>query len=202
MAPLAPVIATTILLGMLTVTLLPNKCKMQKVIVRLALIGVLSICIFAKPGTSKKDLWQSWKDVNDQLQKDEKPLLIDVYTNWCYYCKVMDATTYKNDSVYRYLKDHFYRFKFNAEAKDSIVWQSKVFKYNNRYQCHDFAVYLTRGNIVYPTTVIITPGAQPFYMHGQLKPEEIEMLLRYFGEANYKRITLEEFAKTFTSKWK
>jgi thioredoxin-related protein len=175
---------------------------MQKVIAALGLIGIISICISSKPGTSKKDLWQSWKEVNEKIATDEKPLLIDVYTNWCYYCKVMDATTYKNDSVYRYLKEHFYRFKFNAEGKDSILWQNKVFKYNNRYQCHDFAVYLTSGNIVYPTTVIITPGAQPFYMHRQLKPEEIEMLLKYFGGGSYKRIPIEYFAKTFTSTWK
>jgi thioredoxin-related protein len=175
---------------------------MQKVIGRLALIGVLSICISSSPATSKKDLWQSWKEVNEKIVTDEKPLLIDIHTNWCYYCKVMDATTYKNDSVYSYLKQHFYRFKFNAEGKDSIVWQSKVFKYNNRYQCHDFAVYLTRGNIVYPTTVIITPGAQPFYMHGQLKPEEMEMLLKYFGERDYKRMPIEDFAKTFKATWK
>ena len=114
----------------------------------------------------------------------------------------MDATTYKNDSVLNYLNSHFYRFKFNAETKDSIVWQNKVFNYNNRYECHDFAVYLTRGNIVYPTTVIITPDGQPFYQHGELKPDQMEMILKYFGEGYYKNGPMEEYAKTFVARWK
>jgi len=187
---------------MLTVTLLLNKSKMQKVIAALLLVSVCFACFSLKPDISKKDLWQSWGEVNAKIKTDDKPLLVDVYTNWCYYCKVMDATTYRNDSVYNYLKEHFYRFKFNAEGKDSIVWQNKVFKYNNRYQCHDFAVYLTRGNIVYPTTVIITPGSQPFYIHGMLKPEEIELILKYFGEGIYKHTTINDYAKSFTATWK
>ncbi|HEX8460200.1 MAG TPA: thioredoxin family protein [Segetibacter sp.] len=154
------------------------------------------------PRKKKKNLWQTWPEVNNGLNTEKKPLLIDVYTNWCHYCKLMDATTYNNDSVYNYLKKNYYRYKFNAETKDTLIWQNKQYVYNNRYEVHDFAVYLSRGNIVYPTTVIITPGGQPYYQFGQLKPGELEMLLKYFSEKQQTGISLEEYAKSFKPTWK
>ncbi len=129
---------------------------------------LLLCCVFLSlPGQhnkKKKDLWQSLPEIEANIAVNKKPVLIDVYTKWCYYCKVMDATTYRKDSIYNYLKNNFYRFKFNAETKDTISWQNKHYVYNKLYQVNDFAVYLTRGNIVYPTTVIIAPGGQPFYL--------------------------------------
>lgn len=149
----------------------------------------------------KHDLWQSWKDVNLQLKAQSKPLLIDIHTTWCYYCKVMDATTYRNHSVYAYLKAHYYRFKFDAETRDTLEWSGKAYYFNERYQVHDFAVYLSHGSIVYPTTVIITPGGQPYYQFGEIKAGEMELILKYFSEGIKTGITLEDYAKKFKSSW-
>lgn len=148
-----------------------------------------------------KQLWQKWDEVVELSQKTSKPILIDIYTDWCRYCRIMDATTFRHDSVVTFLQQRYLRFKFNAESKDTIKWNNKAFVYNSRYDVHDFAVYLTRGSIVYPTIVIITPGGQPFYKHGQIKPAEMEMLLKYFVGATTSK-TLEEFAQTFVSQWK
>lgn len=114
----------------------------------------------------------------------------------------MDAETYANDSVYQYLKQHFYRYKFNAETKDTIEWQGKEFTFNLRYDVHDFPVYLTKGSIVYPTTVIIAANGQPYYQFGELKPAEMELLLKYYTEGIKTGISLEDYAKAFVASWK
>ena len=67
---------------------------------------------------------------------------------------------------------------------------------------HDFALYLTRGSVAYPTTVIIVPNAPPFFIAGALKPKEMEMLLKFFGEADYRSQTIGAFSKTFKPQWK
>ena len=164
------------------------------------LLLLIIVLISAAPG--KKDLWQNWDDITKLNQENPKPIFIDMYTDWCHYCKVMDATTYKNDSVIAYLKQHYYRYKFNAEGKDSISWQGKKFAFSERYGINDFGVYLTQGNIVYPTTIIITPGGQPFYQPGELKASEIELLLKYFSNPDNNKVSLEHFAKDFTPNWK
>jgi uncharacterized protein YyaL (SSP411 family) len=172
---------------------------MQKVIGSALLVLLAFASFSATPG--KKDVWQTWEQVIALNNETPKPIFIDMYTNWCHYCKVMDATTYKNDSVVSFLKQHFYRFKFNAEGKDTINWQGKTFTYNPRYGINDFGVYLTRGNIVYPTTIIITPGGQPFYKHGQISSGEMEMLLKFFSSPNSGKKSLEEFAANFKPAW-
>jgi uncharacterized protein YyaL (SSP411 family) len=176
------------------------KHKSKGLLLIIISVSLVQICVAQK--SSKKDLWQSWEEITTQWRAKKKPILIDVYTTWCHYCKLMDATTYRNDSVVRYMKEKFYRFKFNAESRDTIYWQGNQYVYNQRYEVHDFAVYLSKGNIVYPTTVIIVPTAQPYFQFGQLKTQQLETLLKFFGTDTFKNQTIEEFAKTFTPLWK
>ncbi len=58
--------------------------------------------------------------LSTQLETESKPVLIDLYTNWCYWCKVMDKKTYNNPKVYAYISGHFYPVKHNAQLKKII----------------------------------------------------------------------------------
>jgi len=174
---------------------------MQRVVPQV-LFRCLVIPLLATPKQMKQPgLWQSWSEVKTKAAANKQPIFIDMYTDWCVYCKVMDATTYRNDSIVAYLKKHYQRFKFNPEKKDTLEWQQKLYTFNSRFGVHDFAVYLTKGSIVYPTTIIIAPGGQPYYKHGAIKPGEMEMLLKYFAEVNKDSITLEAYSKSFSAKW-
>jgi thioredoxin-related protein len=54
----------------------------------------------------------------------------------------------------------------------------------------------------YPTTVIIpTDGSGPQAIPGFLSPAEFELILKYFGENNYGKVSFEEFRKSFKSSW-
>ncbi len=165
------------------------------------LLLLIGMGAHAQKKKADQGLWQTWQEVTHLAASTNKPVFIDIYTDWCRYCKIMDATTFKNDSVVSYLKQNYLRFKFNAEGKDTIMWNNKAFTFNPRYDVHDFAVYLTRGSIVYPTTVIITPGGQPFYKHGEISAGEMEMLLKYFAMKKPSQ-TLEEYAAGFAATWK
>ena len=148
-----------------------------------------------------KDLWQSWAEVMEASAKTNKPILVDVYTDWCRYCRLMEATTYRNDSVSAYLRKHYLRFKLDAEGKDTLRWSGKTFTYDARYKVHEFAFYLAGGRLAYPSTVIITPAGQPFSQPGYLKPSEMEMLLKYFVERTNTQ-SIQHFAQNFRSTWK
>ncbi len=55
---------------------------------------------------------------------------MDVYTNWCGWCKVMDRKTYRINKLASYVNEHYYAVKFNAESKDSLVFNNKKYGYN------------------------------------------------------------------------
>lgn len=72
--------------------------------------------------------WVSLQEADSLYQIQPKPLFIDVYTDWCGWCKRMDATTFSNQEIANYLNQNFYAVKLDAETKDSILFKGKVFK--------------------------------------------------------------------------
>ena len=64
----------------------------------IVLFGWLSI--FSCAGTWSQESvsieWMTLAQVESSLQKEKRPVLIDLYTDWCGWCKVMDKKTYSN----------------------------------------------------------------------------------------------------------
>ena len=60
----------------------------------------------------------SWKSFDDGVllaQQSNKKLLVDVYTDWCTWCKKMDAEVYTNPEVFKLINTQFVAVKLNAE---------------------------------------------------------------------------------------
>ncbi|MFN3940358.1 MAG: thioredoxin family protein, partial [Chitinophagales bacterium] len=103
--------------------------------------------------------WITLDEAVAKAKKKDKLLLIDFYTDWCGWCKKLDANTYTDPQVIKYVNEHFYAVKINAEQKEDIRFNDKVysFKSNGGRGTNDFAVmYAARnGRLGYPTTSFI-----------------------------------------------
>ncbi|MGE5107654.1 MAG: thioredoxin family protein [Sphingobacteriales bacterium] len=144
----------------------------------------------------------SLAEAEKAMKTNPKPMLIDLYTDWCGWCKVMDKKTYDNEAVTAYLQDKFYPVKLNAETRDSINWAGRKFAYNKQYRINEFAIYLTRGELSFPTTIFINNlNADPQNIAGYLKPEELEPIAKYFGDGHFGKITYQSFQENFKPQW-
>jgi thioredoxin-related protein len=155
-----------------------------------------------KPAPSGASLkWMNLEQAAASLQKEKRPVLIDLYTDWCGWCKVMDKKTYSNKNVAQYVQDKFYPVKVNAESKDAITWNGKTYHFNSDYRSNEFAVYVTRGRLEFPTTIIIPNDGEPQAIPGYLEPKELELIVKYFGEGGYGKVPFDEFQKSFKASW-
>jgi thioredoxin-like negative regulator of GroEL len=56
----------------------------------------------------------------DRARVERKPVMIDFYTSWCYYCKVLDARTYTNGDIVGLSKE-MVSLKINAEREVALA---------------------------------------------------------------------------------
>jgi thioredoxin-related protein len=171
---------------------------------KIAIISFALVFVFLSAFRNKKTnnmQWQNVEQISQQWQTEKKPILIDLYTDWCHYCKVMEETIYASDSVSNYIRQHFYAAKLNAEDKKELVWMGKKYKYVPKYKVHELAIELTKGSLVYPTTIIIPPTGEPLIVGGARPLNEMESYLKYYGSGENQTKTYAEFNKMFSSKW-
>jgi thioredoxin-related protein len=175
---------------------------MQKVTIFLIIAVSFLTAVAFRPHKIDKIQWLTVAEMQEAYSKNPKPVLVDVYTNWCGWCKVMDKETYNNDKVADYINEHYYAVKFNAEQKETVEWDGKKYTYNKDNKVNDFAVYLCSNQMSFPTTVFVTAlDARPATLSGYLKAKEIESPLKFFGEGIYKTKNFIDFNKTFTASW-
>ncbi len=141
----------------------------------------------------------NWYSVEEALalsKANPKPFLVDVYTDWCGWCKRMEATTYRDPQVVTYLNQNFYAIKFNAETKDTITYLGK--EYVNRGKTHDLAkVFLGRGSS-YPTTFFMSDAyTMALNVPGYLKANQLAPFIVYYKEKAYGGSDINAFMKDF-----
>ena len=170
------------------------------VIIRYFILSVL----FFQFSYSQKVNWITIEKAQELQKKVPKNIIMDVYTNWCGPCKLMDKYTFQNPDVANYLNDNFYSVKFNAEGDEKVIFKGRNFKNNNykkslsntRNSTHDFARYL--GISGYPTIVFFDINSNPIApITGYLNPNQIEIYLNLFSNDAYTEIKSQEDFKKF-----
>ena len=156
---------------------------------------------FIAPAREKIN-WVNINDLDALYKENPKPILVDLYTGWCGWCKVMDKNTYGNKKVAEYINEHYYAVKFDAESTKDVVFNGKTFKYNTEYKAHELALQLTFGRLEFPHTIFLSnPSARPAPLSGYMKPAEIEAPLKFFGSRADSLQTFVEFEKKLKKEW-
>jgi len=143
--------------------------------------------------------WMTIEQAEEACKKTPKKIFIDVYTDWCGWCKKMDKTTFVDPAVVKYINQEFYAVKMDAEDKNNIIFKNKVFKYNPQNQANELAVMMLNGQMSYPSTVYLDEKLNVIQtMGGYLDGKQFNMVLHYFGQGAYKKKkSLEDFKKDY-----
>lgn len=149
----------------------------------------------SSPADLRKVDWLTLDEALERNEKEPKKIFIDLYTNWCGWCKRMDATTFEDPKVVAYMNQHYYCVKLNAETKDTLTFRNRKYFFKPEYKANEFAVLLLKGQMSYPTAVymeadldLITPVA------GYQTPEQMLPILKYIGDDVYLSKSWEEYS--------
>lgn len=155
------------------------------------LLIVCSILV-EPPGHAQNEI--NWLDIEQGVKKaidQDKILLINVYTEWCGFCKRLDQTTFMDKDVMPIIKENFIPVKFNAEMNASIIFDGKKYDYikEGRRGHHGLAGYLLDNRLGYPTLVYVLKNGKIIHRSPGFR-NETDMLkeLTYIKEGHYKRV--------------
>ena len=146
--------------------------------------------------------WVSFEKAIGLNKKNPKTILIDVYTDWCGYCKKMDHITYENQVIATIINDNYYAVKLDAEQTNSIFYKGKEYKFikQGKKGYHEFAANLLHGEMSYPSTVFMDQDERLIQkLPGYFDPKEMEPILLYFAQQNFLNVSWETFKEEFIS---
>jgi len=157
----------------------------MKKIILICVFLIFSFNIFSQKAETSLVNWYTVEEGFKLYKQNPKPILLDVYTDWCGWCKHMMATTFSNQGIANYINTNFYAIRFDAETKDTIIYNDSA--YTNRGKTHDLAIKLLNSQLSYPTTVFFDKNGVKNNVPGYLDIQDIEPLLVYFVEeiSNY-----------------
>lgn len=100
--------------------------------------------------------WLTFEEAMKRNEADPKQIFIDVYTDWCGWCKKMDASTFQEKKVIDFLSN-YHCVKLDAEQKDIIHFLGKDYTFvpQGKRGYHEIAAVLLDGNLSYPSFVLL-----------------------------------------------
>lgn len=147
----------------------------------------------------------NWVDMNRALElaeKENKKIFIDMYTDWCGWCKKMDKSTFQKPDIATYINANFIPVKFNAEQRSDVTYRDKVYKYvnNGKRGYHELAVELSKnlGRLSFPTVIFLDERQhviQP--IPGFQDPKKFEVIMHFIGDDHFRSEPFKSFAASF-----
>ena len=142
----------------------------------------------AKKKGSDKISWMTFDQGVERAKKEKKLLVVDFYTDWCHWCKVMVKETFANKEVVKFAKEHVIMAKLNAETSEKFRFKDA--KYNGMELSQMFGV---RG---FPTTAFLnSDGELLTTVSGYIPADRFTLILRYLAGNWHDKMKFDEFVK-------
>jgi thioredoxin-related protein len=160
---------------------------------RLLALALFSLSLLAAASPSHAGgpgvAWRGWDPGIAEAQRTKRPVLVDVYTDWCGWCRRMEKDVYARPDVRDYLQRKFVTVKIDAEAGDAARYEGKSF--TSRTLAARFRV------TGYPTTIFLrADGEHLANVPGYVPADRFLLLLRYVGDGHLDRgESFEAFVK-------
>jgi thioredoxin-related protein len=161
----------------------------MKVIIGTVVIASVVAMVFLSNGGSAVE--REWLGYSDAIQKagiTKRVILVDVYTDWCGWCKKMDRDVYADSDVQAVLGEYFVTAKLDAESATKHPFQGQ--------SASEREIAKAFGITGYPTTLFLTEDGEAItILPGYIPKETFLRVLEYIHTHAYETQSWEEFLK-------
>ena len=138
------------------------------------------VLLFNSALTQAQVNWISndWDQAKANASESQKMIMMDCYTTWCGWCKVMDKETFGNAEVAAYLQNNFVCLKMDMEKGAGV-------KLAMKYGVSGFPtilVFNSKAQLIYRSTGYLKP--EPFLKAMKEAVEEVKPIKGYSNELN------------------
>lgn len=162
------------------------------------LLAITILAIAAAAGQNKTEKsglnWTSLEEAIEKAGKENKHVLLDIYTDWCHWCKKLDKETFNDPKVADVLNDMFALAKVNGESTDKVTYKDQT--------TNGFGIARGFGVGGYPAIIFLDPkGDLLTKIPGFLDAEKFLPIAKYIGTTAYEKTEWEAYLKDYeTSK--
>jgi thioredoxin-related protein len=183
---------------------------MKKVLLTLTpfIIALVALCSLSKPKPAAEASgikWMSWKEAQEAEKTQPRKIFVDVFTDWCGWCKKMDMATFTNPDIVNYINTNFYAVKFDAETQQTINFRGKDYKYipQGARGYNELAAEILNNQMSYPTSVYFDEHlTEIFPVPGYQEPKMLEGVLNYVASNSYQSTKWDQYQQSFVGKVK
>lgn len=139
---------------------------------------------------SAEVVWMKFDEGIEKAVKENKNIIVDFYTDWCHWCKVMDEKTFSEPGIAKKLHEKFVTIRINAESNtEKAHFQGQEFTNTQLTQAFRVTGFPSLG-FISPQKEVIT------VIPGYIPAEQFSYLLDYIDKECYKKkMSLDEFIK-------
>lgn len=151
-------------------------------------------------GAQSRIKWMTWDEAIEKSKKEKRKIFVDIYTDWCGWCKKLDKTTFAQEDIAEYINANYYPVKFDAEMEKPVVLKDKEYKFvkSGRNGYHELAAQLLQGRMSYPSMVFMDEDFNMIQaIPGYQEAEIFEMIITYFGSNSHRSVPWNRFQASF-----
>ena len=166
------------------------------------LLLVLISFFTVNTGFTQTVRWHTFVEALELNKKEPRKIIVDVYTDWCGWCKVMEKNTYNHKIIAEYINKTFYVVKLNAEQKEDVKIGDKTYKFvaQGRRGYHELAAILLQGNMVYPSVVFLDEKVRIIQsFQGYIRAKQFDEITKFIGEDHYISKSWDDFIAGYKS---
>lgn len=147
--------------------------------------------------------WYTFQEALALNEKAPKLIFVDVYTDWCGWCKKMDASTFSDASIAKYMNENYYCVKLDAEGKEPVTYMGTEYVNPNpegKRSTHQIAALLLQNKMSYPSYVFLNGESKVLTVaKGYMDVAKFNPIIHWFGEGAYLTQQFQKYSENFQS---